>query len=101
MRNLLKRVLPQHVRPSKLRLEKTCQAPARSIFELSCCIEKQNKGNNILAESRDSDDDGAEDDGDCIVAILISAFGDESADETAQRVFSVSCLVGTDQEWEN
>jgi hypothetical protein len=36
-----------------------------------------------------------------ILAILINAFGDESADETAQRVFAVSCLIGTDKEWDN
>lgn len=31
--------------------------------------------------------------------MLVSIFGDESSDETHQRVFSVSGLVGTDDEW--
>ena len=31
--------------------------------------------------------------------VVFSVFGDESSDETHQRVFSVSGLVGTDDEW--
>jgi hypothetical protein len=32
-------------------------------------------------------------------AMVISIFGDESSDESHERVFSVSGLVGTDDEW--
>ncbi len=31
--------------------------------------------------------------------IIVSIFGDESSDETHERVFSVAGLVGTDEEW--
>ena len=33
------------------------------------------------------------------IRIVISVFGDESSDETHERVFSVAGLVGTDAEW--
>jgi hypothetical protein len=33
------------------------------------------------------------------VIVMASVFGDESADETAQRVFAVAGLVGTDEQW--
>lgn len=32
-------------------------------------------------------------------AMVVSVFGDESSDETKERVFSVSAIVGTDDEW--
>ena len=31
--------------------------------------------------------------------MVVSIFGDESSDESHERVFSVSGLVGTDAEW--
>lgn len=34
-----------------------------------------------------------------VVVMVLSVFGDESADETAQRVFAVSGVLGTEDEW--
>lgn len=34
------------------------------------------------------------------MAASLHLFGDESADETRQRVFAISGLVGTDREWQ-
>jgi hypothetical protein len=31
--------------------------------------------------------------------MILSVFGDESADETRERVFAVSCVIGTETEW--
>jgi hypothetical protein len=37
----------------------------------------------------------------CKVITVLSAFGDESSDETHQRVFSVAALFGSQQEWDD
>jgi hypothetical protein len=34
-----------------------------------------------------------------VVAIVLSVFGDESADETKQRVFAVAGVVGNEDQW--
>jgi hypothetical protein len=37
---------------------------------------------------------------DKLVAVMLSVFGDESADETKQRVFAVGGIIGTDLLWQ-
>jgi hypothetical protein len=34
------------------------------------------------------------------IAVMMRAFGDESADESAQRVFAVAAVIGSDDHWE-
>jgi hypothetical protein len=33
------------------------------------------------------------------LAVMVSVYGDESADETKQRVFAVAALIGTYSQW--
>ena len=53
------------------------------------------QGNYIVDSVRPGADDG----GARRSAVLLSVFGDESADETKQRVFAVAGVIGTDAMW--
>jgi len=55
-----------------------------------------NKGNNIVDESSGLQHDGKRG---RYVAIMLSVFGDESADETQQRVFAVAGVIGSEGAW--
>lgn len=36
-----------------------------------------------------------------LVALMLFAFGDESADETKERVFAVAGVIGSEEQWES
>lgn len=54
------------------------------------------QGNNIRAESDSKEDDSGRE----VIAVMVNVFGDDSADETKQRVFAVAGVIATDDVWD-